>query len=79
MHTTRLSSGRDLMHNGDFSGNLHIICAPGEVENIAGANGPIVRVTIPFEDLKEIVAEYVRGERISAAEQATTDELLGTA
>lgn len=78
MHTTRLSSGRVFLHDGDFSGDLLINCVPDEVEQLPVVPGeaPVIRVSIPFDDIKELVSRYVRGELIGALEAADADEVL---
>lgn len=79
MITTRLNNGRVFLHNGDFSGDLLINVGPGELEELEPAPGEAsgYRVTIPFGDIKAIVAEYVLRSRIDALEAAGADELLG--
>ena len=63
MHTT-VESTR-FYHNGDFSGNVDIIDLKTDRE-----------VTIPFDDLKELVAAYVRTKAIGTIEDMSADELL---
>ncbi len=77
MITTRLDSGRVVLHNGDYSGGVIINCTPAEVETTDfGPEGAVSQVTIPFEDLKEIVACYIRSRATAAIENADTDDLL---
>lgn len=65
MHTTEGNKAR-FFHNGDFSGNVQIVVkATGE------------EIEIPFEDIKTLVAEYVRRDRIRWLQQATDDAALG--
>ena len=52
-------------HNGDFSGNVEFIAPTGE------------HYGIPFEVLKEVVAQKVRNDRIAAIESSTAESLLG--
>ena len=78
MHTFESSSVR-FHHNGDFSGEAIIVDKQSSAE-----------FRVPFDDLKDFVAEYVRDrkighveetseneEQISALEQASADELFG--
>ena len=78
MITTKLDNGRVFLHNGDFSGNLLINVAPGEVDYTETVPGEPTtwRVALPFEDVKAIVAEYVRRERTTALETASDDDIL---
>lgn len=63
MHTTNIGD-TTFSHNGDYDGIV-------EVRRLGGI------LSIPFEDLKEFVAEHVRTKRIGKMEDATTDEILG--
>jgi hypothetical protein len=65
MHTTKINDTA-FIHNGDFSGDIKIRCSRGADE-----------ITLPFADIKAIVARYVIGERVSRLEQASDDEILG--
>lgn len=80
MITTKLNNGRVFLHNGDFSGDLIVNVEPAAVARwtiTAGTGLPAtVRVSVPFEDIKAIVAEYVRRETVRALEQASDDEVL---
>ena len=62
-HTTFGNSCK-FIHNGDFSGSVEI----------TDDNGGYV--SVPFSDLKMIVAKWVRGEIIRFAENADDDEVL---
>lgn len=79
MITTKLGNGRVFLHNGDYSGDLLINVSPKEVEKLDPAPGepPTMRVTIPFDDIKTIVAEYVLRNRTREMRDASADDLLG--
>jgi hypothetical protein len=66
MYTTKVNK-TIFHHNGDFSGDIHIY-----FENNSGAE-----ILIPFDDIKGLVAEYIRREKISKLEDAEDNELLG--
>lgn len=57
-------------HNGDYSGDVDIVRG-----NYRGEN----RVQVPFWQIKRLVEEYVRAEKMRRIENATSDELLGLA
>ena len=77
MHTTRLQSGRQVHHNGDYSGDVKIAFKPDEVEHIpAGFSPEYYEVTVDFEDLMELVSNYVRDRYISALEQSVPRDVL---
>jgi hypothetical protein len=61
-------------HNGDFDGEVKVTVPASAVDG-PWPDGTYV-IEIPFEDIKELVAEYVRKEFIRMAEEATPDELL---
>jgi hypothetical protein len=61
-HSIKIN-GTVFFYNSDFSGDIDI--------NHNGAS-----VTIPFETLKDFVAEYVRDELISRLENESSDNLL---
>ena len=52
-------------HNGDFSGDVHL------VDKKSGRS-----FEAPFADLKLLVSEYVRTERVIRLENLKTDEIL---
>lgn len=52
------------LHNGGFDGDVTIKRQDGEI-------------TLPFADLRALVAEYVRQKQIAALEQAGDGALLG--
>lgn len=62
-HTTRIGETA-FTHNGDYSGDVTIV----------GRNGGW---TVPFEDLKGLVAQYIASKHIQRLEQADPDEILG--
>lgn len=64
MHTTESTRFR-FHHNGDFSGDV-----------IAVDKATNVETHIPFTDIKTLVAEQVRRERIARLEDASDDEIL---
>lgn len=63
------SSGNAYFHNGDFSGDVN-----WEFNHLP--SGKKVHVAIPFEDMKELVAEYIRQKKISDIENASVESLL---
>ncbi len=66
MHTTTIEK-TVFNHNGDFTGDVRICTQSAR----AG-------ILVPFEDLKEFVAQYVTYRRISRLENtAQADEILG--
>lgn len=52
------------IHNGRFDGDVEIV-----------RDGK--RFFVPFSDIKELVAEYVRRERIAKLEDSDADVILG--
>lgn len=64
MRSYEASGGTHFNYNGDFSGDVHI-CA---IEN--------EWMAIPFEDMKELVVEWIRQTNIRFLENATTEEIL---
>jgi hypothetical protein len=60
MITDHTTSGRTYHHNGDYSGEVHLIMRPDEVDEDADLGGRAFMVAkVPMEDLIDIVAEYV--------------------
>lgn len=53
-------------HNGDYSGDIKIAFKTGKI--IA---------TVPFEEIKQLVADYIRLEKISRIEDMSNDEIFG--
>ena len=70
MHTTQ-GQFVNFNHNGDYDGD--VIITPRDDYLLVDEQG---RVRVPFSDLKELVADYVRSERISRLELACSDEIL---
>jgi hypothetical protein len=64
-HIFNAKNGTEFVHNGDFSGNVVIYPE-------SGPEG----FSIPFEDLADFVAKYVRQNRIAELERASTEKLL---
>jgi hypothetical protein len=62
-------------HNGDFSGDV-IVSVPKKAIDGPWPDGTFT-VELPFEDIKELVAEYIRRELIRQIEDAEPDELIG--
>jgi hypothetical protein len=58
-----------IIHNGDFSGDVSIVKElPGQKH--------AMEMKLPFEDLLDFVAEYVRGEAIEKLEGMDSRDLL---
>lgn len=72
-HTT-IGAEATFIHNGDFSGDITISSKKTNFEPVRNPDGDYIDLTIPFEDLKMIVATYVRDKNISALEQASDDD-----
>lgn len=71
MHTFRRPGSEVVFnYNPDMSGEVQIT-APDP------AGGRVRTVAVPGLDLLDFVAEAVRGEKISAIEQASTATILG--
>jgi len=65
MHTTEGSKFR-FFHHGDFSGDI----------DIADKTTGEMILSVPCDDLKALVAAWVRGEKISKLEDADDDAIL---
>lgn len=65
MHTYEAKNGTTFNHNSDLSGNVHI----------RAHDGP--EYLVPGDDFLEFVAEFVRGHRIAALEDASAEDVLG--
>ena len=74
MHSFNAPSGRTYHHNGDFSGAVKF---DAQVEMMSPTSAGLAWVEVPFEDLRALVAEYARRERISRLEEMSDDEVLG--
>ena len=73
------SSGVQFHYNGDYSGDVVMTVpasAVAEPVSAPGCGEPTVEVSIPFEALRMLVAEYVRSRQISRLEIATASEIL---
>lgn len=57
-------------HNGDYSGDVDIV---------RGSYAREKCIRVPFWQIKRLVAEFVRAEKMRRIENATSDELLGLA
>lgn len=66
MHTLKTETGWVANVNGDFSGDVRLSHEEKGVD-----------VTLPFDVLKSLVAEYVRREKITRLEEASLDQMCG--
>ena len=66
MHTTD-TGNFTFHHNGDFSGDVHFDVKIGD---------SVYRASIPFADIKELFAEYLRYRMLTKLETLSTDELI---
>lgn len=64
MHTTTIGK-TTFYHNGDFSGEVGIVTET------------MIRVSVPYDELKAFIAESIRTKKIAQLELATDDEVLG--
>lgn len=64
MHTTTIGN-TTFYHNGDFSGEVEIVTKT------------MMRVSVPYDELKAFIAESIRTIKIAQLESATDDEVLG--
>lgn len=62
MHSTKIK-GTTFIHNGDFSGDIEIVSGSKRVE-------------VPFEDIKQIVAEQRRNLIVDYVEQASAEQIF---
>jgi hypothetical protein len=76
MHTTKANLGSTFIHNGDYSGDLIISVPADKVKEVPDPTGAWVHINLPFEDIKQLVADYVRERTITALEQANDDDVL---
>ena len=77
-------------HNGNFSGDVEVMIPVGVLDGFNGSSAgeayldmtesasgaQHVGINIPFEVLKEVVAEYMRQSTIVALGNADADEML---
>lgn len=66
-------------HNGDFSGDIKLSVEPHRVEEGMVFEGlpEYLIVNVPFEVLKELVANYLRSQLISNYENMDANAILG--
>jgi hypothetical protein len=76
-HTTTTDAGITFHHNGDYSGDVSLRLSEDQVEQGQFKNETYYEIEIPFDAMKELVANYVRSEKISKLEQAEDNEILG--
>ena len=76
MHTFQTAAAPrfTINHNGDFSGDVIINYF---VRGVSSKDKDVEEMTVPFELLRQLVAEYVRSERIRALEHASAENILG--
>lgn len=78
MHSTDIGDVT-FHHNGDFSGDVKIDVSAYNVvlvqTSMPGVPG-VFEIEIPFDALKGLVAEYVRGQLIEELEQDSADDVL---
>lgn len=71
-HTTRVGK-TVFIHNGDFSGDVELIVDKQQIQKWEHGERT---VSVPFEEIKGLVAEYVRQKTLEAVHAADADELL---
>ena len=64
-HTSHGPQGTLFIHNGDYSGDISIYRELPEP----------VSIVVPFEDLRELVLDYLASKRINELENAGGDYL----
>lgn len=69
-HTTAAPDGTTFIHDGGFEG-------PVEIVRVSRPSGTVLRMVVPFDDLKYFVAQYVAHCRIEELENADADVILG--
>jgi hypothetical protein len=72
MHRYIAKGGTIFNHNGDLSGDTLIVVEAERMKHVCG----VVVVNIPAQDMLDFIADYVRMRKITALEQATSEELL---
>lgn len=79
MHTTDLPSGAVVHHNGGYDGDAQFVLPPAQVEQWSDPRDGDEHyvVMIAMDDIRHLVACEVQLKRITALEEAGTDELLG--
>lgn len=68
------SDGTIFFHSEDFSDMVIIVVPTSEI--LVDRESSTVKVRVPFEALKELVADYVRVEWVKMIVDADPDELL---
>jgi hypothetical protein len=67
-------------HNGDMSGDITITARAGTLQyslnHATGQFGPEDEIKIPFEVMKQLVANWIRNEEIAELEQMSPDRIL---
>lgn len=85
MHTHKRTENGEVIfqHNGDFSGRVRIIFHVGDLYRQGAEPGlsndetDMAIAEIPFEDVKSLVAKYVRDKKIQTLEQMSDEAILG--
>jgi hypothetical protein len=69
-HTTKCNGGTVFIHNGDFSGDVEIVEAgcPNDMSR--------KRISVPFSDVKALVAKWARSRLVQQIENASANEIL---
>lgn len=71
MHTSQYGPEWVFLHNGDYSGDV-TIC-----NSLIPAGQPALRIQIPFDELLQFVADFVRQKEITRLEQESALDILG--
>ena len=74
MHTTQASQGTVFHHNGDYSGSVKIQVPEEPAKHTFGSQTCWV-TEVPFEDIRELVLDYLRSKLIARLESVEGDEL----
>ncbi|MBD3004747.1 hypothetical protein [Streptomyces sp. 5-10] len=75
MRTSRMPSGNEYLHQGDYSGGLHTYAEQSDVLEL---NQGKVGVVIPVEDVLGLAAQIVRERMVQFAESTPDWEILKT-
>lgn len=67
MHTMDFDNGINILHNGDFSGDVIIVDQREQRYH---------EVTIPVETILDFVAEIIRSKIITAVENTPTEDIF---
>lgn len=77
MHSFDAPSGVTYFHHGDLSGNVEVTLPVAHGGASFERDGHhVAPVEIPAADLKALVAEWLRNEKIARLENATNDEVF---